>query len=54
MKGPRSSFLDKESAVVVCQEAFNLIQGIFFEEDLVTLIAFLQHEPTKYDSMEIG
>lgn len=26
----------------------------FFEEDLVTLIAFLQHEPTKYDSMEIG
>ena len=48
MKGPRSSFLDKESAVVVCREAFNLIQGIF------SLIAFLQHEPTKYDSMEIG
>lgn len=32
MKGPRSSFLDKESAVVVCREAFNLIQGIFLKK----------------------
>lgn len=53
MKGPRSSFLDKESAVVVCREAFNLIQGIFLRRSGDSH-AFLQHEPTKYDSMEIG
>ena len=53
MKGPRSSFLDRVSGCGLSRGVQSHSRN-FFEEDLVTLIAFLQHESTKYDSMEIG